>query len=68
MDKPHHIIYFLVMWDAENVRITNHEATDKSLFMRRIAPRDDMNLVLGEVGWSLAKTPRAQRKLEGFAV
>ncbi len=30
-------------WDAENMKITNDEEADKSLFMRRIAPRDHMN-------------------------
>ena len=32
-----------LLWDAENMKITNDEAADKSLFMRRLAPRDDMN-------------------------
>ncbi len=30
-------------WDAKNMKITNDEEADKSLFMRRIAPRDDLN-------------------------
>ena len=28
-------------WDAENLKITNDDAANKSLFMRRLAPRDD---------------------------
>ena len=32
-----------LLWDAKNMKITNDEAADKSLFMRRLAPRDDMN-------------------------
>jgi len=32
-----------LLWDAKNMKITNDEEADKSLFMRRIAPRDDMN-------------------------
>lgn len=34
-----------LLWDADNMRITNDEAANKSLFMRRLAPRDDMNWV-----------------------
>lgn len=30
-------------WDAEKMEITNHEAANRSLFMRRLAPRDKMN-------------------------
>ncbi len=30
-------------WDAEKMKITNDEEADKSLFMRRIAPRDHLN-------------------------
>ena len=30
-------------WDAKNMKITNDEAADKSLFMRRISPRDNLN-------------------------
>ena len=37
-----------LLWDAKNMRITNHEAADNSLFMRRIAPRDH-KVVLGSV-------------------
>jgi predicted dehydrogenase len=29
-------------WDAKNLKITNDAAADKSLFMRRLAPRDHM--------------------------
>ena len=29
-------------WDSKNMKITNHAAADKSLFMRRLAPRDHM--------------------------
>ena len=32
-----------LLWDAKAMRITNDEAANKSLFMRRLAPRDDMN-------------------------
>ncbi len=32
-----------LLWDAEKMKITNDEAADQSLFMRRLAPRDDMN-------------------------
>ena len=30
-------------WDSAAMEITNHEAANKSLFMRRIRPRDTMN-------------------------
>jgi hypothetical protein len=30
-------------WDPRNMKITNDEETDKSLFMRRLAPRDYWN-------------------------
>ena len=29
-------------WDAQKMEITNHEAANQSLFMRRIEPRDDL--------------------------
>jgi len=32
-----------LVWDAEQMRITNDETANQSLFMRRIAPRDHMN-------------------------
>ena len=32
-----------LLWDAENMKITNDDEADKSLFMRRLAPRDEMN-------------------------
>ena len=32
-----------LLWDARNMKITNDEEADKSLFMRRLAPRDDLN-------------------------
>ena len=32
-----------LLWDSENMKITNDEAANKSLFMRRLNPRDDMN-------------------------
>jgi hypothetical protein len=32
-------------WDSKNMKITNDEAADKSLFMRRLNPRDDMNWI-----------------------
>ena len=31
-----------LLWDSKNMKITNDEAADKSLFMRRLAPRDHM--------------------------
>ncbi len=30
-------------WDSKNMRITNDEEADKSLFMRRLDPRDDID-------------------------
>jgi len=32
-------------WDSQNMRITNHDAANKSLFMRRLNPRDEMNWI-----------------------
>ncbi len=32
-----------LLWDSKNMKITNNEAANNSLFMRRLAPRDDMN-------------------------
>lgn len=32
-----------LLWDSKNMRITNDEAANKSLFMRRLAPRDNMD-------------------------
>ena len=29
-----------LLWDSENMRITNDEEANSSLFMRRLAPRD----------------------------
>lgn len=34
-----------LLWDAGNMKITNDEEADKSLFMRRLAPRDDMGWI-----------------------
>jgi predicted dehydrogenase len=34
-----------LLWDAKNMKITNDDAANKSLFMRRINPRDDMNWI-----------------------
>jgi predicted dehydrogenase len=34
-----------LLWDYKNMRITNDEAANKSLFMRRIAPRDHLNWI-----------------------
>ena len=34
-----------LLWDSENMRITNDDEANKSIFMRRIAPRDDMNWI-----------------------
>ena len=32
-----------LLWDSKKMKITNDDAADKSLFMRRLAPRDDIN-------------------------
>ena len=32
----------LLRWDSKKMKITNDEAANQSLFMRRLAPRDDM--------------------------
>jgi len=32
-----------LLWDSENMRITNDEAANKTLFMKRLAPRDNMD-------------------------
>jgi len=34
-----------LLFDAENMRITNNEEANKSPFMRRLAPRDDMKWI-----------------------
>ncbi len=34
-----------LLWDAKNLKITNDEEADKSMFMRRIAPRDEMGWI-----------------------
>jgi predicted dehydrogenase len=34
-----------LLWDAENMKITNSEEANKSPFMKRLAPRDDMNWI-----------------------
>jgi len=34
-----------LLWDSKNMRVTNDEAANKSIFMRRGAPRDDMNWI-----------------------
>jgi hypothetical protein len=34
-----------LLWDAKNMKITNHEAADMDMFMRRLVPRDDMNWI-----------------------
>jgi predicted dehydrogenase len=34
-----------LLWDSKNMRITNDEAANKSTFMRRLAPRDDMKWI-----------------------
>ncbi len=31
-----------LLWNSKNMRIANDEAANKSPFMRRLAPRDDM--------------------------
>ena len=34
-----------LIWDAKNMKITNDEEADKSMFMRRLAPRDEMGWI-----------------------
>lgn len=34
-----------LLWDSEKMKITNDEEADKSMFMRRLSPRDDMGWV-----------------------
>ena len=34
-----------LLWDAKNMKITNDEEADKSMFMRRLAPRDAMGWI-----------------------
>ncbi|MHC5056017.1 MAG: Gfo/Idh/MocA family protein [Planctomycetota bacterium] len=34
-----------LLWDSKNMKITNDEAADKSLFMRRLNPRDGMGWI-----------------------
>ena len=34
-----------LLWDAENMKITNSDEANKSPFMKRLAPRDDMNWI-----------------------
>jgi predicted dehydrogenase len=34
-----------LMWDAKNMKITNNAEADKSMFMRRLAPRDHLNWI-----------------------
>ena len=34
-----------LLWDSKNMRVTNDDAANKSIFMRRLAPRDDMNWI-----------------------
>ena len=34
-----------LLWDATNMKITNDEEADKSMFMRRLAPRDEMGWI-----------------------
>ncbi len=34
-----------LLWDAKNMKITNDEAADKSIFMRRLKPRDEMRWI-----------------------
>ena len=34
-----------LLWDAKNLKITNDEAANKSLFLRRLAPRDEMGWI-----------------------
>jgi hypothetical protein len=31
-----------LLWDSAKLAITNHEAANKSAFMRRLAPRDEL--------------------------
>ena len=32
-----------LLWDAAAMKITNDNAADQDIFMRRVAPRDDLN-------------------------
>ena len=34
-----------LLWDSKNLKITNDEAANKSMFMRRLAPRDHMGWI-----------------------
>lgn len=34
-----------LIWDSKNMKITNDEQADKSIFMRRLAPRDEMGWI-----------------------
>ena len=34
-----------LLWDAKNMKITNDEEADKSMFMRRLAARDEMGWI-----------------------
>jgi len=34
-----------LLWDAKNMKITNDEDANKDMFMRRLAPRDDMKWI-----------------------
>ena len=34
-----------LQWDTKNMKITNHEEADKSMFMRRLNPRDHLNWI-----------------------
>jgi predicted dehydrogenase len=34
-----------LLWDSKNMKITNNVAADKDMFMRRLAPRDNMNWI-----------------------
>ena len=34
-----------LLWDSENMRITNDEEANNSIFMRRLAPRDEMKWI-----------------------
>ena len=34
-----------LIWDAKNMKITNDEEANKSMFMRRLAPRDEMGWI-----------------------
>ena len=41
--RGEHVYCQKPLWDARKKKITNDEEANKSLFMRRLAPRDHLN-------------------------